>query len=58
MNRTINAVVVGEGAGGGDVEVKVIFALPNVLNFSNSISLIGEFHLTGPSFVLYLCIVN
>ena len=44
--RTINAVIVGEGVGGGDVEVKVIFALPDVLNSSSSISLISEFHLT------------
>ena len=47
-HEPINAVIVGEGEGEGvgDVEVKVIFALPDVLNSSSSISLISEFHLT------------
>ena len=46
-HESINAVIVGEGGGGGgDVEVKDIFALPDVLNSSSSISLISEFHLT------------
>ena len=51
-HEPINAVIVGEvvgegvGVGVGDVEVKVIFALPDVLNSSSSISLISEFHLT------------
>ena len=45
-HESINTVIVGEGVGGGDVEVKVIFALPDVLNSSSSISLISEFHLT------------
>lgn len=44
--RTINAVIVEEGGGGGDVEVKVIFVLPDVLNSSSSISLVSQFHLT------------
>ena len=45
-HEPINAVIVGEGVGSGDVEVKVIFSLPDVLNSSSSISLISEFHLT------------